>query len=123
MTAGHSSESPKFWTHVEPQMLWPPPAASDPCDRLELRQTEPIPAVVRHGSRAIQSEFVPRAPTLRTTTFRQKTRRQRSRLFAISAACDRGHAYCTPSCRPRRSTKAGRLWQKRARVAATQAAA
>ena len=30
---------------------------------------------------------------------RQRTCRQCSRLFAICAACDRGHAYCTSPCR------------------------
>ena len=42
---------------------------------------------------------------------RQKTCRHCSRLFAICAACDRGHAYCTPRCRAagrRRSLQAAR---------------
>ena len=42
---------------------------------------------------------------------RQKICRQCSRLFAICAACDRGHAYCTPQCRSaarRRAVRAAR---------------
>ena len=42
---------------------------------------------------------------------RQRICRQCGRLFAICAACDRGHTYCTPSCRTlgrRRSVRAAR---------------
>ena len=42
---------------------------------------------------------------------RQKSCRHCNRLFAICAACDRGHAYCSPRCRAagrRRSARAAR---------------
>ena len=82
----------------------------DPRDRPELRQTEPVGVPLCHGSCSLSSRSSPRGLRL-DQPLRQKTCRHCSRLFAIWAACDRGHVYCTPRCRAagrRRSVQAAR---------------
>ena len=70
-----------------------------------------------HGFGALSGRGPPlRAPTPWTTPLRQRTCRHCGRLFAVCAACDRGHAYCTPPCRTfgrRRSVQAARARHQR----------
>ena len=86
-------------------------AIRGPRDRLELRQTEPVPAVVPRIRRAVPVGACPARSDDVDDPLRQRICRQCGRLFAICAACDRGHTYCTPPCRTlgrRRSVRAAR---------------
>jgi hypothetical protein len=80
-----------------------------------LRRTESVVSLVPRFGRRVQSVRAA-APTSWTRRLRQKTCRFCHRLFAICVACDRGHAYCSSTCRGagrRRSITAARQRHRR----------
>ena len=91
----------------------------DPRDRPELRRTEPVAAVVPPVGAGCPVGACPARSDAVDLPLRQKTLPTLQRLFAICAACDRGHAYCTPRCRAagrRRSLQAARAQHAISRV-------